>query len=318
VTNKLSRLSCVCILSTFFGVGLSTSALPADQPDWAFHVRDKVQPPETPDDGKTKQMPGSQRSYTASELSNPEMAPDWFPDEHPPMPKIVANGAPKVRACGTCHLATGYGRPENSSVAGLPKAYFMRQMDDFKSGKRQGNASMTAIAKAITPEDLEAAAAYFERIKQVPWTRVVETDLVPRTFVGKGNMRFVLPGGTEEPIGQRIIEVPEDAFRAEARDPHSPNIAYVPKGSVAKGEALVLNGGGKTVACTSCHGGDLRGMGEFPPIAGRSAIYVVRQLFLIKTGQRTSDHSQTMNAAVKDLELEDMIAIAAYVAAQNP
>ncbi len=305
-------------LSAFFFIWLSTSAMPADQPDWAFHVRDKVQPPETPDDGKPKQMPGSQKSYTSAELSNPEMAPDWFPDEHPPMPKVVANGAPKVRACGTCHLATGYGRPENASVAGLPKAYFIRQMDDFKSGTRQGNASMTAIAKAITPEDLEAAAAYFESIKQVPWTRVIETDAVPQTFVGKGNMRFVLPGGTNEPIGQRIIEVPEDGYRAEARDPHSANIAYVPKGSVARGETLTLNGDGKTVACTSCHGPDLRGMVDFPPIAGRSAIYLVRQLVLMKTGQRASERSQMMNAAVKDLELDDMIAIAAYVASQKP
>jgi cytochrome c553 len=131
-------------------------------------------------------------------------------------------------------------------------------------------------------------------------------------------MRFVLPGGTNEPLGQRIIEVPEDAFRAEARDPHSPNIAYVPKGSVAKGETLVLKGGGKTVACTACHGADLRGVADGPPIAGRSAIYIVRQMILMKNGQRTSEHSQLMNAAVKDLELEDMIAIAAYVAAQKP
>jgi cytochrome c553 len=318
MTKTIFGASRFCLLSAFLFAWPCAPAISADQPDWAFHVRDKVQPPEAPDDGKAKQMPGSQKSYTAAELSNPEMAPDWFPDEHPPMPKIVANGAPKVRACGTCHLATGYGRPENASIAGLPKSYFVRQVDDFKTEKRQGNASMTAIAKAITPDDLETAAVYFEAIKPVPWTRVVETDTVPQTFVGKGNMRFVLPGGTHEQLGQRIIEVPEDAFRAEARDPHSANIAYVPKGSLATGEALVLKGGSKTVACTTCHGADLRGTANFPPIAGRSAIYVVRQLILMKTGQRTGDQAEMMKAAVKDLELDDMIAIAAYVAAQKP
>jgi cytochrome c553 len=318
VSQRIFGPSFLSVLCAFFFVWTSLPAFSADQPDWAFHVRDKVQPPEKPDDGKPKQMPGSQKSYTAAELNNPEMAPDWYPDEHPPMPKIVANGAPKVRACGTCHLATGYGRPENANVAGLPRAYFIRQMDDYKSGKRQGNANMTSFAKAMTQEDVEAAAVYFESIKAVPWTRVVETDTVPQTFVGKGNMRFVLPGGTDEPLGQRIIEVPEDAVRAEARDPHSANIAYVPKGSLGKGEVLALNGGGKTVACTACHGSDLRGVADVPPIAGRSPIYLVRQMIMMKNGQRTSEHSQMMNAAVKDLAIEDMIAIAAYVAAQKP
>lgn len=318
MTKRIAGTSCFYVLSALLLAGISTPAMSAEQPEWAFQVRDKVQPPEIPDDGKPKQMPGSQKRYTAAELSNPEMAVDWFPEEHPPMPKIVVNGAPKVRACGTCHLATGYGRPENANVAGLPKAYFIRQMEDFKSGKRQGNGSMTGFAKAMTDEDIEAAAAYFESIKAVPWTRVVETDTVPQTFIGKGNMRFLLPGGSNEPIGQRIIEVPEDAARAEARDPHSPNITYVPKGSVAKGETLVLKGGGKTVACTSCHGAELRGVADVPPLAGRPAIYLVRQLVLMKNGQRMSDQSQMMSAAVKDLELDDMIAIAAYVAAQKP
>jgi cytochrome c553 len=296
----------------------SSIAYPNELPGWAFHVRDKVQPPEPPDDGKPKQMPGSKRSYTQAELNNPGNAVDWYPDEHPPMPKIVVNGAPRVRACGTCHLATGYGRPENAGLAGLPKDYFIRQMDDYRDGKRLGNNSMTAIAKAISPEDVEAAAAYFASVKAVPWTRVVETEMVPKTYVGKGNMRFVLPGGGEELLGERIIEVPEDSIRAEARDPHSPNIAYVPKGSLEKGKALALEGGGKTVACTACHGSDMRGFAAAPPLAGRSAIYIVRPLVLMKNGQRTSEQSRLMDPAVKDLSTEDMIAIAAYVAAQAP
>jgi cytochrome c553 len=313
------RNGSIYLLVLWIAVFPGLSAAPADElPGWAFHVRDKVQPPEQPDDGKPKQMPGSKKSYTQAELNNPNNAVDWFPDEHLPMPKVVVNGAPKVRACGTCHLATGYGRPENASLAGLPKEYLIRQMEDYRDGKRLGNASMSAMAKAISPEDLEASSAYFSSIKAVPWIRVVETDTVPKTFVGKGNMRFVLPGGGDEPIGQRIIEVPEDSDRAEARDPHSANIAYVPKGSVEKGKALALQGGGKTVACTACHGADMRGVAGVPPIAGRSAIYIVRQLILMKSGQRTSEQSKLMEAAVKDLNIDDMIALAAYVSAQQP
>ena len=42
-----------------------------------------------------------------------------------------------------------------------------------------------------------------------------------------------------EPIGSRIIEVPADDEQAELRNPRSGFIAYVPKGSLKKGEALV-------------------------------------------------------------------------------
>jgi hypothetical protein len=85
---------------------------------------------------------------------------------------------------------------------------------------------------------------------------------VPTTFVGAGNMRFATTDGKKEPIGNRIIELPEDAEKAELRDGHSSFVAYVPKGSIAKGEELATTGGdhvengkivkGKTVACGIC------------------------------------------------------------------
>jgi cytochrome c553 len=297
----------------------SSLALAAEPPTWAFPIAEKVLPPAPPDDGKPKQMPGSSRSYTLKEISDNTNPPDWYPDEHPPMPEVVAHGAKDVRACSTCHLPNGLGHPESANLAGLPAAYFERQMADFKSGKRKGNSdSMTNFAKAISDADLKEASAYFAALKPVRWTRVVETDTVPQTFVGKGNMRFVLPGGAPEPLGQRIIEVPEDAVRADARDGHSGFVAYVPKGSLAKGEALVKQGGGKTIPCASCHGSDLRGQGEAPRIAGRSTIYVVRQLWQIQQGGRDNELSQTMQPAAKNLDVDDMIAIAAYVAAQEP
>ena len=50
----------------------------------------------------------------------------------------------------------------------------------------------------------------------------------------------------------RIIEMPEDTERTEVlRDPRSAFIAYVPAGSIKKGEALVTTGGGKTTRARS-------------------------------------------------------------------
>ncbi|MBI4887027.1 MAG: cytochrome C-binding protein, partial [Acidobacteria bacterium] len=91
-------------------------------------------------------------------------------------------------------------------------------------------------------------------------------------------MRFVSKEGGMEPIAGRIIELPEDAEHAELRDPHSPFMAYVPVGSIRKGEALVTTGGGRTVRCALCHGADLKGLGPAPGLASRSPIYTVRQL----------------------------------------
>ena len=83
---------------------------------------------------------------------------------------------------------------------------------------------------------------------------MVETDTVPKTYVSVHGMLVAEASGTE-PIGSRIIEVPADDEQAELRNPRSGFIAYVPKGSLKKGEALVKTGGnGETLACTICHG----------------------------------------------------------------
>src|SRR6202042_3267534 len=116
-------------------------------------------------------------------------------------------------------------------------------MVDYKSGARKGSGSMTAIAKAISEEDVHAAADYFTSLKPRPWIRVVETDTVPKTYIGQGNKRLAHPDGGTEPIGSRIIEIPEDENIVLNRDPRSGFVAYVPKGSLAKGETLVTTGG---------------------------------------------------------------------------
>jgi cytochrome c553 len=293
-------------------------AYAAERPDWAFPVTDKVQPPARPDD-QPHTVPGSDKSYTRKQIDDLFNPPDWYPDLHPPMPQIVAHGeAAAVRACASCHLPTGTGHDESAYIAALPAGYFARQMIDYKSGDRKGSGSMTAIAKAISDDDVRAAADYFAALKPRPWIRVVESDMVPKTYVGPGNKRLRLPDGGNEPIGQRIIEIPEDEAVVLNRDPRSGFIAFVPTGSVAKGEALVRTNSDKTVPCAICHGPDLHGLGEVPPIAGRQATYVVRQLFGIQDGSRGGISSALMQQVVEKLSLDDMLAIAAYTASRGP
>jgi cytochrome c553 len=234
----------------------------------------------------------------------------------------VARGdKPGVRACAQCHLPSGDGHPESSSLAGLPVPYILRQMEAFKNGGRVGVRAtvMIAIAKAITDADAREAAEYFSGLKPGVWTKVTETDSVPKSYVGAGGMRFAAAGGEMEPIGNRIIVLPEDEARAKMRDPHSGFIDYVPTGSIAKGEALAATGGeGRTIPCAICHGPTLQGLGEVPSIAGRPPTYIVRQLNDMQTGARSGISTALMKAVVEKLTADDMIALAAYLGSRDP
>jgi len=310
----------MCKLLWVLLVGLAPMvAIAAEKPDWAFPVTDKVQPPIAPDD-KPHTAPSSDKSLTRKQIDDLFNPPDWYPDQHPPLPQVVAHGSgTTVRACGSCHLPTGTGHDESAYVAALPAAYFIRQMADYKTGARKGSGSMTAIGKEISDNDVRAAADYFASVKPRPWIRVVETDTVPKTYVGPGNKRLQLPGGGDEPIGNRIVEIPEDEEIVLNRDPRSGFIALVPQGSIAKGEALAKGGpDGKTVACAICHGPSLTGLGEVPPISGRQANYVVRQLFSFQDGSRAGSWALLMAQVVANLTVDDMLALAAYTASLKP
>jgi cytochrome c553 len=193
-------------------------------------------------------------------------------------------------------------------------------MADYKSDFRKGgcNTVMVAISKQITDAEIAEAAAYFASLKRVEWTKVVETEMVAKSVLGVGGMRYATADGAQEPIGSRIIELPVAPERMAMRDSRTGFIAYAPKGSLTRGEALVNGEGGKTVACASCHGADLRGLGDAPYINGRSPMYVFRQLNDIKLGQRSGPSAQTMLPVVANLSQDDMVAISAYLASRAP
>jgi cytochrome c553 len=299
-------------------------------PPWAYPQAQNQQRP--PDDGKVYHLEGSTAAFTETQINDPFAPPDWYPNEHPPMPETVAHGRkPDLRACGQCHLPHGLGHPESSGIAGLPADYIVEQMRAYRDGRRKssvGNSIMIPLSKAATDEEMRTAAEYYASLKLKPWLRIVETDTVPTTYVGLGNMRFETSDGKKEPIGQRIIELPEDAEKAELRDGHSGFVAYVPKGSIAKGEALAMTGGdhvengkivkGKTVACAVCHGPQLKGLGNVPGLAGRSPIYLVRQLYDFKHGARTGKEVALMIPVVIQLTQDDMLNLAAYIASRQP
>ena len=297
-------------------------------PYWAY----AVDPPaganveRKPADPTARHVPGSTRAFTDTQIADIFFAPDWHPEDHPAMPGIVAHGrTPDVFACGYCHLPNGEGRPENSSLAGLPADYIVQQVADFKNGLRRSSdpkrlpmAFMVALARDVNDAELRTAAQYFASLKPKPWIRVAETKTVPRMHVAGWMMVPVTAGGTES-TGRRILETPENLEQTELRNDASGFVAYVPVGSIDKGRLLVTTGGsGKTTACASCHGADLKGVGNIPSIAGRSPSYVVRQLYDFKSGDRAGAAAQAMQPIVAALTLDDMISITAYTASLAP
>ena len=334
----MSRLTRVLALLLFTLTGANAAENP---PPWAYGF--KVPPPPgtpqalpgkagpPPTDPVKYGLPGTDRQFTRAAITNIFAPADYFPGEHPAPPEIVAHGkAPDVWACARCHYANGKGRPENAGIAGLPVDYFIEQMLAFRHGERLSSdprktntLMMGDFARAMTDEEIRAAAEYFGAQKWTPWIRVIEAERVPATKISAG-MYLQVPGGADEPIGRRIIEVPEDADIVEIqRSPHVGFIAYAPVGSIQRGETLVTTGGGKTVSCLTCHGPELKGMtlpdvGIVPGLAGRSPSYLVRQLFDIQTGQRHGQRLEVMKPVVAQLTSDDMLAIAAYLASRTP
>ena len=331
--RKFAALLVLVALPFALSVALR-AATTAQIPDWAYAIPAPTPPPApgvTPPpnpaatDTTLRTVAGSNKQVPRNRINQT----DWFPEDHPVMPSIVASGRvgdPNATACSLCHYPNGKGRPENASVSGLPVAYFMQQLEDFRHDLRKSaeprkanSARMALIAKALTPEEMRQAAEYFGAIKWTPWVRVVETNTVPKM---KSNNGIWVPiegeGAGKEPIGVRIMETPENAEQTEVlRNPRMGTVAYVPVGSIKKGEALVTKGGnGKTIACGECHGADLMGMGPVPGIAGRSPSYLGRELYDMQAGTRMGEWTQLMKPVVAKLTSEDLVNIIAYVSSR--
>ena len=290
---------------------------------------------------RLRDVRGSRATYSLVDVRDGHNVIDWFPQDHPsPMPPVIKTGPAAgtgntSRGCGSCHLPNGKGRPENAPPAGLPIAYFMRQLHDFRSGLRRSadprkpnTNTMIDLAKVMTDEEMRVSAEYFAAIKWTPWIRVVETDVVPKTRI-VGNLYLPTAQERTEPIAGRIIEVPENVEQAEMlRNPRSGFVAYVPPGSIENGRDLVTTGGmrvvgntivqGKSTPCVTCHGLDLMGVADVPAIAGRSPSYIVRQMWDIQQGTRSAPAVQLMKLAIANLSGDDLVSIAAYVSSRMP
>ena len=77
-------------------------------------------------------------------------------------PQIVTQGKGAAIACASCHGMEGAGNSAGGypALAQMPQTYFTKQIADFKAGTRT-HPVMTPIAKAMAPEDAEAAGSFY-------------------------------------------------------------------------------------------------------------------------------------------------------------
>ena len=265
-------------------------------------------------------LAGSTKSFQFNQINNGYGPADWFPEMHPPMPPVVAQGDRQrmINACGNCHLPNGKGRPTNASVSGLSESYFIQTLTDFKNDLRKTSDArkvnikrMGDFAKGLTDDEIRTIAKYFGSIPWTPWIRVVETDMVPKTPPHRwplhsqrgSNCRY----GTDRAADCRGARGSGEGrcLPRPARRLHR----ICAQGNVQEGEALA-----KTAQCTVCHGPNLEGVGPVPAIAGRSASYTMRQLFDMQQGNRKGMWTDLMKPVVAKLSTEDLMNLSAYTA----
>ena len=309
-------------------LALAACSPPAPKPSpelaWAYPTGKPVDLPTSPPG--PQHVPDSPLTLDVAALEKTGALPDWFPDEHPVPPAIVAHTSDRgPTPCGECHLIAGVGYPGAADLQGLSAAYIVEQVKEFRAGRRRSaqadrldTVEMIKVAQQVSDADLDAAAAYYAATPRRARQRVIEADTVPATKPSYFGWLDLVPGGKPEPIAGRIIEVPEDATRLFLADPHAMVIDYVPPGAVVRGEKLVRTGGPGGQACRSCHGADLKGSGAAPPLAGQSAAYLARMLWDIKTGARSGPAVAQMQGSVAKLNEAQITDIAAYLAARAP
>ncbi len=157
MTAHSSRMAIWGFVWLAVGVALA-HATGGEEPLWAYGFRTQPAPGEiaafpaspthqlranedTASQLAPQHVPGSVAAYSLLDIRYGGQVPDWFPNEHPPMPPVVAHGSAKLGraafACAFCHLPSGRGRPENAPVSGQPASYFTRQLQDFRQGNRR-------------------------------------------------------------------------------------------------------------------------------------------------------------------------------------
>lgn len=195
----------------------------------------------------------------------------------------ISAGKAKAANCSSCHGDDG-----NSMVATFPKlagqhaSYIVRQLNDFKDGERNA-AMMAALAGALSEQDMEDIAAYYE-------SKTISANALPVIF--------------------------SDDDDDDEEDSAEGNVEKV-KELLALGGELYRNGNEKShvAACIACHGpnGEGNKPSSFPSIRSQHSDYLIKALTDFKKGNRSNLPDSMMHLIAKKMTDKEIQALAFYI-----
>ncbi len=183
-------------------------------------------------------------------------------------------GKQKAESCASCHGDNG-----NSMVATFPKlaqqhsSYLARQLHAFKDGRRN-DPMMSAMALALTDDDIADISAYYAAQK-------ISENALPVLAADDED---------EKPVGNKDVQA-----------------------LIAQGSNLYRNGNlsSEVSACIACHGslGEGNKPASFPALKSQHADYLIKTLTDFKSGSRSKNPENIMHMIAKKMTDEEIKAV---------
>ncbi|PXW92774.1 cytochrome c553 [Sphaerotilus hippei] len=132
-------------------------------------------------------------------------APLYAADAQPAVKVDLAKGqAISAQVCSACHTADGSrGVPTNPILQGQHPEYLVKQLTEFKAGKRE-NAVMSGMSAALSPEDMRNVAAFYASKQAKPGTAKTKDLVVLGEQIYRGGIadrRVPACAGCHSPTG---------------------------------------------------------------------------------------------------------------------
>ncbi|WP_330926856.1 cytochrome c [Candidatus Sororendozoicomonas aggregata] len=81
-----------------------------------------------------------------------------------PSEAMIGASTKALTLCAGCHGPGGISpSPDNPNLAGQKKAYLVKQLMDFRTGKRANSPSMTYISRLISEQEISLISEWYSR-----------------------------------------------------------------------------------------------------------------------------------------------------------
>jgi cytochrome c553 len=122
----------------------------------------------------------------------------------------VGRGATLALNCTMCHGAQGISRSDAPNLAGQYSEVIMKQLADYKSGKR-GSPIMAALSRNLTSDNINDLSAYYASLPKARTAPTTYDESLPALVRVGDPMRNIAPcischGGVDQKLGAPWLE----------------------------------------------------------------------------------------------------------------